>query len=144
MKEEYKSFKRELLKSAKTVVNALPLIFGVVLLMGLMRIFISTAWVMNVFKGNIIMDTFIGSFLGSISAGHSMTSYILGGELLKKGVSLVAIVAFIIAWDTIGIVQIPIEVTYLGKRFTLTRNILCFIFSMGIAIAVSLTIWIIS
>ena len=72
-----------------------------------------------------------------------MTSYIMGGEFLKKGVSLVAVVAFIIAWDTIGIVQIPIEVTYLGRRFTLTRNILCFIFSMGIAIAVTLTIWLI-
>lgn len=57
MKEEQRNFKRELLKSAKIMVNALPLIFGVVLLMGLMKIFISTLWVMNVFKGDIIRDT---------------------------------------------------------------------------------------
>jgi uncharacterized membrane protein YraQ (UPF0718 family) len=87
-----------------------------------------------VFKGNIISDTLLGAIFGSISAGNAVTSYIIGGELLKEGISLFAVAAFIVAWVTVGVVQFPAEAAILGKRFALLRNLLSFILSIAVAI----------
>ena len=71
---------------------------------------------------------------GSISFGIPITSYIVGGELLKEGVSLLAITAFILAWSTVGVAMLPLEISYLGKRFAIYRNIINFFFSIILAI----------
>ena len=80
------------------------------------------------------MDSFIGSAVGSILAGNPITSYIIGGELLVQGISLTAVTAFIVAWGTVGIVQLPAESMLLGKRLAITRNIAAFVFSVIVAI----------
>ena len=131
-------------KAIKSFATNLPILFGVFLLMGLFKIYISPALISSVFKGKIFQDTFIGSAVGSISAGNPITSYIIGGELLKEGVSLFAVTAFITAWVTVGIIQLPAEASILGKRFALTRNILSFIFSIVVAICTVLTFQIVS
>ena len=127
-------------KAIKSFTKTLPILFGVVLLVGLFKVYIPTALISSVFKGEILQDTFIGSGVGSISAGNPITSYIIGGELLKEGVSLFAVTAFITAWVTVGIIQMPAEASILGKRFALTRNILSFIFSVLVAIFTVLTL----
>jgi len=86
-----------------------------------------------IFTGSFL-DILTGSVLGSILAGNPMTSYVLGGELFKQGVSLVAVTAFLVSWVTVGIMQFPAESITLGKKFALTRNILSFIFSIIVAI----------
>jgi len=61
-------------------------------------------------------------------------SYIFAGELLKQGISLIAVTAFIVSWVTVGVIQIPAESAMLGKKFTLIRNISAFIFAIIVAI----------
>ena len=80
------------------------------------------------------MDSFIGSALGSILAGHPITSYIIGGELLEQGISLIAVTAFLVTWVTVGLVQLPVESALLGKKFAITRNITAFLFAILVAI----------
>ena len=97
-----------------------------------------------VFTGEPFRDTLIGSILGSILTGNPITSYIIGGELLKDGVSLSAVTAFIVAWVTVGMTQLPAEVLFLGKKFALTRNLLSFIFAIIVSIATVLTLEVIT
>lgn len=111
------------------------MLLGIILLMGLFRTFVSSEMISSVFSGEIVRDTFIGTLIGSISAGNPITSYIIGGELLNKGVSLFAVAAFIVAWVTVGIVQYPAEADMLGKRFATLRNVLSFILAILVAIA---------
>jgi uncharacterized membrane protein YraQ (UPF0718 family) len=111
-----------------------PIFLGVILLVGLLRTYISPSTISSVFRGHIISDTLLASIIGSISAGNAVTSYIIGGELLKEGISLFAVTAFIVAWVTVGVVQFPAEAAILGKRFALLRNFLSFILSIGVAI----------
>ena len=94
----------------------------------------------NVFTGNIILDPILGSIFGSIAAGNPVTSYVIGGELLEQGVSLLAVTGFIIAWVTVGIVQLPAEAYLLGTRFAVFRNLISFVFSILIAILMVLTL----
>jgi len=127
------TLKQTAIKAAKSLYNMLPIILGIILLISLINVIIPKAFYSSVFRGNILTDSFIGSFIGSISAGNPVTSYIIGGELLKQGISLVAVTAFLVAWVTVGLVQLPAESMLLGKKFAIIRNIIAFIFSMIVA-----------
>jgi uncharacterized membrane protein YraQ (UPF0718 family) len=120
--------------SAKQFVNLLPILIGVVLLIGLFDAFISKELLTSIFSGNIIIDTLWGASFGSILAGNPINSYIIGGELLAYGVSLFAVTAFVITWVTVGLVQLPMEIAALGKKFALLRNGFSFILSIIIAV----------
>ncbi len=81
-----------------------------------------------------MLDTLWGACFGSILAGNPINSYVIGGELLKYGISLFAVTALIITWVTVGLVQLPAEIAALGRRFALLRNALSFVLSIPIAI----------
>ena len=127
-------------KAIKSFGATLPILIGVILLIGLFKVYIPSKLISSIFTGEIFRDTFFGSMVGSISAGNPITSYIVGGELLKEGVSLFAVTAFIIAWVTVGLIQLPAEASILGKRFALMRNVLSFLLSILVAIATVLTL----
>ncbi len=127
-------FKEAVVKSAKGLWNSVPIIAGVVLLVGLVNTLIPKNYYALVFTRNWLADSFIGSAVGSILAGSPITSYILGGELLNQGIGWIAVTAFIVAWVTVGIVQLPAESVLLGKKFAITRNIVSFFFAIIVAL----------
>ena len=126
--------KKSIIKSAKGLWKSLPLILSTILLISLISTLIPQSFYLNVFSNGLFLDSILGSLLGSISAGNPIISYIIGGELLEQGVSLIAVTAFIVAWVTVGIIQFPAEATSLGKRFALIRNLTAF--SLAIIAAV--------
>jgi hypothetical protein len=119
-------------KSVSTFKSALPIMFGVLMLVSLLSIYLFE-YSENIFIGNKVVDSFLGAIFGSISFGIPITSYVVGGELLKSGISLIAISAFILSWSTVGVAMLPLEARFLGKKFALIRNIINFIFSILIA-----------
>ena len=123
-------------KSLKSFSTSFPILIGVVLLLGLFRINVSSQLISSIFSGEMFRDTLLGSIIGSISAGTPITSYIIGAELLKGGVSLFAVVAFILAWVTVGIIQLPAEAAILGKRFAVVRNLVSFILAILVSTAI--------
>jgi len=122
-------------KSFKSFSASLPVLIGVVLLLGLFRTNVSPRLISSIFKGEFYRDVIMGSVFGSISAGNPITSYIVGAELLKEGVSLFAVTAFIVAWVTVGIIQFPAEASILGKQFALKRNLISFILAILVSTA---------
>ena len=116
-------------------INMLPMLVGVVLLIGLFNAFISKDFLSSLFSGNRALDTLWGACFGSIFTGNPINSYIIGGELLEYGVSLFAVTALIISWVTVGLVQLPAETSALGFRFALVRNAVSFVLSIAIALA---------
>jgi len=65
----------------------------------------------------------VPAILGSLAAGHPLVGYVLGGELLARGVSLVAATALLVSGVTVGVVQLPAEALLLGRRFAIVRNL---------------------
>lgn len=128
------SFKQAVFKSAKALWQALPILAGIMLLVSLANTLIPKHAYTYLFFKNSLLDSFIGSAVGSVLAGSPITSYIIGGELLAQGISMTAVTAFIVAWVTVGIVQLPSEAMLLGKKFAITRNICAFVFSIIVAI----------
>lgn len=126
-------------KALQTFRTALPIMMGILLLINLLNTFMRDYYA-KVFTGNVLIDPLIGAVAGSISFGIPVTSYIVGGELLSAGVSLMAVTAFIMAWTTVGLAMLPLEATFLGKRFAVVRNTINFIFSMIISILLIYTL----
>jgi len=129
------NIKNAALRTRRQISSMLPIMAGVVLLVGLFNGFVSKEFVASVFSGNVILDTFLGAWVGSVFAGNPINSYVIGGELLKQGVSLFAVTAFMLTWSTVGLVQLPAEMSALGQRFAILRNVVCFVLSFPIAMA---------
>lgn len=121
-------------KSAIQFGNLLPIFASVILLIGLFNSFVSRELLSSFFSGNPILDTLYGAVFGSMLAGNPINSYVIGGELLKNGVGLYAVTSFIVAWVTVGLIQLPVEMAALGKKFALARNAVSFIAAIAIAI----------
>ncbi len=130
-------FLSTLKKAARGLLNnikmSIPVLTGVLLLAGLINTAVSKELFARIFTGNTFLDPFIGSVFGGVAAGNPLTSYVIGGELLKNGVSLIAVVAFILTWVTVGVIQLPAESMMLGKQFALTRNGVSFVMAIVIA-----------
>lgn len=133
-----RSLKKSMSKSSKNLLNMFPLLMGTVFLLGLFMKIMPESFYGVLFGRNFLLDALAGSALGSAMVGNPITSHIIGGELLKKGIGLAAVTAFVIAWVTVGMVQIPIEAKALGKKFTFWRNVMGFISAALIGIATAL------
>ncbi|MFH1611676.1 MAG: hypothetical protein ABH887_00140 [bacterium] len=133
----------QIIKSIKKTIQllktAMPIMIGILLLISLLNVRLQEYYT-KVFTGNVFLDPLIGAGVGGISFGIPLTSYIIGGELLKQGISLLAVTAFIMAWTTVGVAMLPLEASFLGKRFAIIRNIINFVFSILIAILLIYTL----
>ena len=127
--------KEAIIKATKSLVKVLPLILGTILFVSLLTTVVPESFYTRFFNKNIIFDSFIGGIIGSISAGTPIISYILGGEMIKQGISLIAVTAFLVAWVTVGFIQLPAESIILGKKFAIWRNLSAFVLSIIVAFA---------
>jgi len=127
-------------KTTNSLKQIIPTILGVVFLLSLAIVAIPKSFYTSIFTENNIFDPLIGAVFGSVAAGSPVSSYIVGGELLKEGVSLVAVSAFVLAWVSVGIIQLPAESLMLGRTFAITRNVVSFVISIVVAILTVLTL----
>jgi predicted Fe-Mo cluster-binding NifX family protein len=131
------AFLLALKRSARQFIGLLPVMAGVILLIGLFKTLLSKEMISAVFSGNALQDAFWGTCLGSLFAGNPINSYLIGAGLLDRGVSLFGITAFMVAWVCVGLLQLPAEIAALGRRFALARTGLCFCLAMAISILTS-------
>lgn len=125
-------------QAARGMGRALPIILSVVFLLGLVRVAVTPAQLETLFTGRGGLDILLGTVAGSVSTGNAVTSYVLGGELLAQGVRLSAVTAFLVAWVTVGLVQLPAEAALLGRRFALVRNATSAVSAIIVGV---LTVW---
>ena len=138
MKKSPHTFMKALKKAFTGFVSMMPMILAIVALVGLFQAFITKEMLAALFTGDSVKDTLIGTAAGAVAVGQALISYILGGELLGQGISMYAVTAFMLAWVTLGVVQLPAEAEVLGLRFTIYRNILAFVSTLIVSIA---TVW---
>lgn len=129
-------FQQSLRKTLKGFINLTPVILGMLLLTSLVLTFMPETFTRQMFGHGDLPDALVGAVLGGVSMGHPLASYILGGELLSGGVSLLAVTAILVSWVTVGVVQLPAEALVLGWRFAAWRNLLALIGAVLLAFLV--------
>ncbi|QYZ79462.1 hypothetical protein E2N92_08495 [Methanofollis formosanus] len=127
-------------KTAKSFLQIVPMIAGVLLLVSLLTAAIPEEAYAALFTGHPVLDPLVGAAAGSVAAGNPVTSYVIGGELLRVGVSLTAVTAFIVAWVSVGLVSLPAEMEVMGRRFALARNAISFLCAVLMAVLVVLVL----
>lgn len=125
--------RQALVKSMHAFVQMLPILLGMLLLTALVFAWLPSSSLQTLFGRHAALDVLLGAVIGSVAMGHPLAGYVLGGELLAGGVSLIAVTALIVSWVTVGIVQLPAESLILGRRFAISRNLLCFLSAIAIA-----------
>ena len=123
----YEAFQR----AGRQFSGIVPVLVGVVLLVGLFRGFVSRDMLLSVFSGNMISDTFRGACMGSLLSGNPVNSYVIGDTLLTMGVSLFGATALMLAWVNVGVLQLPAEISALGARFAVIRAMAAFCMAIG-------------
>ncbi len=140
MKPEQPSFKKALTNAFKTLYTIFPMILAVIGLVGLFETFVTPEMLQSLFSGSPLYDILVGTLVGGVSVGQPFLSYIIGGELLQEGISLYAVTAFILSFVTLGLIQLPLEYSLFGLRFTIVRNLLALLFALLISWATVMTI----
>lgn len=111
----------------------LPFLAGIFLLISIGKQFIPEDFAIEILKSSDMFQALFANILGSMFFTNAAQSYILGGEFLKGGVSLLAVTSFMVSWVTVGLVHLPLEIQFLGKKFAIYRNIISFFLSFCVA-----------
>ena len=80
----------------------------------------------------------LAAVLGSITLIPGFVAFPMTALLLDGGAGYMQIGAFISALMMVGIVTIPVEIKYFGKKLTIYRNVLAFIFSFVVALVIGM------
>jgi len=124
---QIRDWRTVLRKTVKQFTAILPVLCGVILLAGLFKAMLPKKLLLALFSGNVLQDTFVGAVIGSLLSGNPINSYVTGAILLDLDVSFFGVTAMLLTWVTVWLVQLPVEMSVLGVRFTLIRNIAAFI-----------------
>ncbi len=127
-------------KAFNNFLSMTPMLLGVIGFIAILQTYITPDMLAHLFGYGTTTDIFTGTFIGAISSGNPAVSYIISDQLLSQNVSLYAISAFILAWVTLGIVQLPAEASVFGLKFTFYKNILTLIATMLVAYLTVLTL----
>lgn len=112
-----------------------PDIIAVLLMIGLLLTLIPPEQMESFLVKN---DTFIATvffaLLGSVTLIPAFVAFPLAGSLTQAGAGIMPIVAFITTLTMVGLVTFPLESKEFGKKFTLIRNGMSFVFAIIIAV----------
>jgi uncharacterized membrane protein YraQ (UPF0718 family) len=119
----------------KVLVRMLPSLVAVVGLVGLIISLVPPAVIEKYLgRSSGFGGTMVAAVVGAITLIPSLISIPLAASLLRSGATVMTIAAFITTLTMVGVVTAPLEMKELGRRFTLVRNGLSFIFALVIAV----------
>lgn len=127
--------KMALKKAWKSFENILPQFLSILVIIGIMLAILTPNQISHLI-GNESgwIGVFISSVIGSITLIPGFVAFPLAAALLKSGAGYMQIAAFISTLMMVGIVTIPMETKFFGKKATIIRNIEAFVFSLLVAL----------
>lgn len=130
-----------LLKAWKSFENILPQFLSILLIIGIVLAILNP----DVISGLIGQQSgwvgiVLASVIGSITLIPGFVAFPLASALLENGAGFMQIAVFVSTLMMVGIVTIPIEIKYFGKKAASLRNALAFAFSYIVAIAIGVVL----
>ena len=126
--------KLALKKAWKAFENILPQFLGVLVLIGIMLAYLDTNTISKLL-GNQSgwWGVIIAAVIGAITLIPGFVAFPTAALLLKNGAGLMQMGAFVSTLMMVGIVTMPVEMKYFGRKLTIYRNLLAFVFSFLVA-----------
>ena len=122
-------------KAWKSFENILPQFLTILLLIGFVLSVLTPQQISALIGGDSgWVGVMLASILGSITLIPGFIAFPLAAALIKSGAGYMQIAAFISTLMMVGIVTIPMEIKFFGKKAAYLRNGLAFIFSLFVAL----------
>ncbi|MCG9478951.1 MAG: permease [Actinomycetia bacterium] len=127
--------KKSLKIAVKTFAKILPLIIIIIVFIGFLLGFFPADLISNIIGERAgFWGIMITAVLGSILFIPALISFPLAASLLDGGASVMSVAAFITTLTMVGITTLPLELREMGKKMTILRNVLSFLFAVAIAV----------
>ena len=122
-------------KAWKSFENIMPQFLSIIILIGMMLAVLTPEQIsMFLGKESGIMGVVMAAFIGAITLIPGVVAFPLASALLQNGAGITQIAAFVSTLMMVGIVTMPVEIQYFGKKVAIIRNLSAFIFSFIVAI----------
>lgn len=132
-----KKTKMALKKAWKAFENILPQFLSILLIIGMMLAVLSPEVISGLIGGQSgWLGMVLAAVIGSITLIPGFVAFPLASALLENGAGFMQIAVFISTLMMVGIVTMPVEIKYFGKKATILRNALAFAFSFIVAAAI--------
>lgn len=124
-------------KGGKMFFNIFSPFLNILILISIVLFFIPDSVIVHYLGANSGWYGFgIAACIGSITLIPGFISYPLAATLLKQGATYSVVTVFITTLLMVGIVTLPLEIKYFGKKAAIMRNILNLIAAIIIGIFV--------
>ncbi|MCC5910399.1 MAG: permease [Clostridiaceae bacterium] len=133
--------KMALKKAWKSFENILPQFIAILIIVGIMLAVVSPEMISRLIGGQSgWIGMLIAAVIGAITLIPGFVAFPLAAALLNSGAGFMQIAVFISTLMMVGIVTIPVEISYFGKKATFLRNSMAFLFSFIVAIVIGVVL----
>ena len=139
--KDKKKTKMALKKGWKAFENILPQFLVVIVFVGVLLAILNTEVISKIIgSGSGWLGVILAAVIGAITLIPGFVAFPTAAMLIQGGAGYMQIGAFISTLMMVGIVTMPIEIKYFGKKTTVLRNVLAFIFSFVVAYVIRLVV----
>ncbi len=133
--------KTALMKAWKSFENILPQFLVVLLLVGLMLAVLNPQLISRIIGADSGWPgVILSGLVGAITLIPGFVAFPLAAMLLNGGAGYMQIGAFVSSLMMVGVVTMPVEIKYFGRKLTIMRNLLAFLFSFVVAFVIRLAV----
>lgn len=139
--KDKKKTKMALKKAWKAFENILPEFLVVILLVGFLLAILNPETISKIIGAESgWFGVILAGFIGSVTMIPGFVAFPTAAILLENGAGYMQIAAFVSTLMMVGIVTLPVEIKYFGKKISIMRNILAFFFSFIVAIIIGMVV----
>lgn len=132
--KDKKKTKMALKKSWKSFENILPEFLGVIMIVGVLLAIMNPEVISRIIGGNSgWFGVILAAVVGAVTLIPGFVAFPTAAILVENGAGYMQIAAFVSTLMMVGIVTMPVEIKYFGKKLTILRNLFAFIFSFIVA-----------
>ncbi len=132
---------KALKKAWKSFENILPQFLSILIIIGIMLAALSPETISLIIgKRSGLIGIIVAALTGSVTLIPAFIAYPLAAALLKNGAGFMQIAVFVSTLMMVGIVTLPLEIKYFGKKAAILRNSLAFGFSFIVAIVIGVVV----
>ncbi len=132
--KDRKKTKKALMIARKAFFNIFPEFSAILILIGIMLTLLSPQVISQIIGGQSgILGMFVSSIVGSITLIPGFIAFPLAKSLLDYGAGIMQVAIFISTLMMVGVVTAPLETKYFGRRETLLRNSMAYLYSFLVA-----------
>jgi uncharacterized membrane protein YraQ (UPF0718 family) len=133
--------KKALLTAWKSFENILPQCITVLIIIALFLTVLDTEQISELLGAESgALGLIIGAVVGSITLMPPYVALPLAASLLKSGAGYPQITMFLTTLTMVGIVTLPVEIKYFGRRIAVKRNVYAFIFAVIISLIIGVAV----